>query len=396
MSSLDERTVDVVVVGGGVPALILAGQLAERSPGLVVEVLERADAGVRPARGVLVHPVTHLLLEQAGYGLPEGTRVGVVERLEEYDRGELLGEYPAGRRATDSDRVHHPYNLSLSVLAEAVEPALSRLPNCTVRYGTTVTEARSDDHGWRLRTTGPDGDSLLSCRLLVAADGKDSAFRGAGAFTVRQRGFPGRVDLFAVPQRRQRRPAISMVLAENESTTVVDNGMGPNTLLFDMRPDGSEPTTSPTIRREVVDRVRAAGLDLPAEPKPLFTMSFRSVVVQCDTWYRDRLLLLGDAAHAMHNLGGQGFNIAVQNAFALADPLSALLETGDEAPLREFERFRLPYVTNLQNSQSTFYDDLSRGAPTDRSWFRTTYLSLVGGQPGLSRFLPTMKETVDA
>jgi 2-polyprenyl-6-methoxyphenol hydroxylase-like FAD-dependent oxidoreductase len=54
------------------------------------------------------------------------------------------------------------------------------------------------------------------------------------------------------------------------------------------------------------------------------------LTVQIDrmpTWYRDGLLCIGDAAHAMSPVGGVGINLAIQDAVATANRLAA--------PLRE-------------------------------------------------------------
>ena len=45
-------------------------------------------------------------------------------------------------------------------------------------------------------------------------------------------------------------------------------------------------------------------------------------------WYRDGLLCIGDAAHAMSPVGGVGINLAIQDAVAASNLLAdALRET---------------------------------------------------------------------
>jgi 2-polyprenyl-6-methoxyphenol hydroxylase-like FAD-dependent oxidoreductase len=45
-------------------------------------------------------------------------------------------------------------------------------------------------------------------------------------------------------------------------------------------------------------------------------------------WYRDGLLCIGDAAHAMSPVGGVGINLAIQDAVATANILAEKLRTG--------------------------------------------------------------------
>ena len=58
-------------------------------------------------------------------------------------------------------------------------------------------------------------------------------------------------------------------------------------------------------------------------------LSLLSVVLsRLSRWYRDGLLCIGDAAHAMSPVGGVGINLAVQDAVAAGRILAAPLLTG--------------------------------------------------------------------
>ena len=60
-------------------------------------------------------------------------------------------------------------------------------------------------------------------------------------------------------------------------------------------------------------------------------------------WYRQGLLCIGDAAHAMSPIGGVGINLAIQDAVAAANLLAAPLKNGSctTRDLRRVERRRL-------------------------------------------------------
>lgn len=40
--------------------------------------------------------------------------------------------------------------------------------------------------------------------------------------------------------------------------------------------------------------------------------------VTCETWHTDRIVLIGDAAHAVHPISGMGASLALQDARVLA------------------------------------------------------------------------------
>lgn len=69
-------------------------------------------------------------------------------------------------------------------------------------------------------------------------------------------------------------------------------------------------------------------------------------------WWQGRVVLLGDAAHAMTPNLGQGGAQAIEDAFVLADTLSRRETTGEA--FREYERLRMPKVRRIVNTAWQF------------------------------------------
>src|SRR4029077_9904028 len=72
-------------------------------------------------------------------------------------------------------------------------------------------------------------------------------------------------------------------------------------------------------------------------------------------WYRDGLLCIGDAAHAMSPIGGVGINLAVQDAVAAANILAEPLRGGrvDDGVLQEVQD-RREFPTRVTQAVQVF------------------------------------------
>ncbi|MGM0586364.1 MAG: FAD-dependent monooxygenase, partial [Pseudomonadota bacterium] len=68
-------------------------------------------------------------------------------------------------------------------------------------------------------------------------------------------------------------------------------------------------------------------------------------------WVRPRLALLGDAAHAVHPIAGQGLNLGLRDAAALAEVLAEAKRRGEDIGglpvLERYQRWRRFDATSL-------------------------------------------------
>jgi 2-polyprenyl-6-methoxyphenol hydroxylase-like FAD-dependent oxidoreductase len=98
-----------------------------------------------------------------------------------------------------------------------------------------------------------------------------------------------------------------------------------------------------------------------------------------------RTILIGDAAHEVSPIGGQGMNLGLLDALALAPILAAALDTGGgmAAPLRCFERTRLRAAATAVR-QSEINMALGRPLPAPLLAVRNRAISAAAAVPAVN------------
>jgi 2-octaprenylphenol hydroxylase len=107
-------------------------------------------------------------------------------------------------------------------------------------------------------------------------------------------------------------------------------------------------------------------------------------------YVRPRLALVGDAAHTIHPLAGQGVNLGFLDAAALVEVLAVAAESGAEPSglrnLRRYERWRRSENALMLGTTDTL-NGLFRQKSVATAALRRIGMSVVGSQPQLRRSL---------
>jgi 2-polyprenylphenol 6-hydroxylase len=386
---------DIIIVGGG-PVGACAGALLARgtcgAAGLSVALLEpRPPGGTGPLaerpdpRVVALSRASERLLRRTS----AWTQIPPA-RLSAYERMRIWHESVAPSSSAvlvfDAADVGEP-NLGYIVENRALQVALLAAfaeagghIEAAPLIGLTIGEAD-------VQVSTPHG--TLRARLVVGADGAQSALRAAAGLSVETRAY------------RQTAIVANVATERSHQATAWQRFMRDGTLAFLPLADG----TSSIVWS--ADDARAASLtglgdadfqreldlasDLALGNTRLVSdrLSFPLVRLAAQRYVAQRVALIGDAAHVVHPLAGQGVNLGLLDAAALAqqvtNAVAAREDPGALRVLRAYERWRKSEVAGMAMAIDAFDRLLAHGSgPVARLAQRG--LSLVNRSQELRRF----------
>ena len=314
-------------IAGGGPAGLMLGYLLARA-GIEVLVLEKHADFLRDFRGDTVHPSTLETMHE----------LGILEELLQQPHQRVAKV--RGRIGDTEIVLNDMTKLLTRCKFLALMPQwnflnfLAEQARCYPTFRLKMqTEVRGliEDQGWivGVQAHAPEGLIESQADLVVAADGRSSVLRERAGLIVEEIGAPGDV-LWMRLSKRSDDPEFFVYANRGKVLVLLDRGTYWQCGITIAKGSAAE------IRAKVIGELRAGILenapflhDRVAEIHDWNDVKLVTVKVdRLRRWYRPGMLCIGDAAHAMHPIGGVGVNLAIQDAIAAANILAGPLRDG--------------------------------------------------------------------
>jgi len=341
-----EFDADVVIIGGGMVGGLLAAALAPLSV-IIIDSAEPKpfEPGSAPAYDLRVSALSiasRRMLEavDAWHGI-EARRVCPYRDLSVWD-GEVGGRTDFHAREVGAPELG--YIVENRVIQLAVWDQLQKLSNVTCYCPATLKSLETDASGVTVTLEGLQAPAHIRARIMVGADGATSAVRQQAGIAMNSTPY----DQHALVAN------VSTALPQQQITWQRFVPTGPQAMLPLC---GSKASIVWYHSESAVARLRELDNDafiqelcktFPEELGGILSVearaSFPITKAHAQTYTANRIALAGDAAHTVHPLAGQGVNIGLLDAAALAETLTkahaAGRDIGAAQVLARYERWR--------------------------------------------------------
>jgi 2-polyprenyl-6-methoxyphenol hydroxylase-like FAD-dependent oxidoreductase len=320
-----------LVVGAGPVGLFMAAELSRH--GVSCRIVDKNDGPTNDTRAAAIQARTLEILESLGIAREFVTAGNVCHAKATYTSDHKLIKY------LTFDELDSAFPFILQLPQSQTERLLAAY---LARLGTKVERAvelvafEQDDGGVRATLKSRDGgQESVNVAYLVGCDGAHSTVRHALGVSFSGDAYP--TDLISadvkVDWKLPKDEQMSFFAPEGMLTFFPLAG-GRAAIVADLGPaQGDHPPPAPSLEKlQAIFNARTPGGVLS---DPIWNVCYRVHCRQAERYQVGRVFLVGDAAHVCSNIGGQGMNTGMQDAYNLGWKLGLVVNGKSPASLAD-------------------------------------------------------------
>ena len=398
-----ETHYDLIIVGGGMVGASLALALANCKLKIAMVEAFASDSNQQPSyddRGIALAYGSQRIFESMGIWSQLAQHCTAISHIHVSDRG----HFGATRLSAESEQVPALGQvITARAMGSVLNTALSQQHNLTVICPARVKGLQQESD---LVTVDLENNQTLTTKLLVAADGANSTIRQLLQLSALEHDYQQTAITANISTERPHNgqaferftdtgPIALLPMSDNRSSLVLTVNTGEEIALL-----------KKTDQEFLVQLQHRFGYRLGQFVRIGKRHQYPLKLMQADQPVQQRTVLIGNAAHSLHPIAGQGFNLGLRDVAALADIIAdANNDCGDARLLHDYQQWRVQDQDSVINATSTLVNVFSssnalighcRGAalgiidavPAAKHWLARKSMGLDRKQPRLARGIP--------
>jgi 2-octaprenyl-6-methoxyphenol hydroxylase len=215
-------------------------------------------------------------------------------------------------------------------LGQALKAALNEVQNLTVFCPATMEAVEFGDDAARVAVRRGDRLETLNARLVVAADGGRSTLRDRAGIAVSRSDYRQTALVTNVTTEKPHANVAYERFTGSGPLAFLPMSAGRCAVVWSLPPDQVEPLLALDDAAFLAALQGRFGMRLGkffrVGKRAAYPLAFTEVAEHV----RPRLVLIGNAAHTVHPVAGQGFNLGLRDVAVLAEVLNASRIAGED------------------------------------------------------------------
>lgn len=346
---------DVIIVGGGMVGGVLACALAPS--GLRIAVIERSEPAAYQSdqpmdlRVSAISVASQQLLESVGaWQHVEAMRKCPYRFLETWE-GEnsnvVFDSQAMGRE-------HLGHIIENRVIQLSVWQQLANTSNVELLIGQDIKQLEALTDGYRVHTqTG-----LLECKLLIGADGANSMVRDAANIGVTAWDYAQHAMLINITTEQSQQDITWQQFTPNGPRALLPLSGNKASLVWYDKPEvikklANMPTDA--LKQQIIENFPSRLGGFTVDNCGAFPLTRR----HAQQYVKSNVCIVGDAAHTINPLAGQGVNLGFKDVAALSELINQAANSGQcwwaNELLAQYEKARRGDNLLMQGAMDLFY-----------------------------------------
>ena len=321
---------DITIVGGGMNGATLALALADT--GLKVAMIEAhaLNANNRPSyddRAIALAHGSARILENLGVWKHLRRNAAAIHHIQVSDRGHF-GSTRLDREQEGVEALG--YVATARAIGAALNKSLNQLDQLQLFCPATLESFDVNESGATLRLLQDNKQLQLETKLLIAADGAESPIRKQLDIPVREWNYGHHAVIANITPERPHNNVAFERFTDTGPLAVLPMTNNRCAIVWTTLDDQVDEILSLDDQAFLNRLQQRFGYRLGKLTKAGKRAAYPLKMMQVREHYRPRTIFIGNAAHTVHPIAGQGCNLGIRDVAVLAEIIEQTTKSGDD------------------------------------------------------------------